>query len=178
MEESISGDEAYCEAPHKGRNKVLDRRTFQQPIRSIGLRACVVLSEEQSVAVAITAMRASGIGSVLLTDKGGLLSGIFTERDLLNRLALGELDPRTTALRTVMKPSPQTLTLDDEIGYALRLMSHGGYRRVPLVGREGRPAGVVSVRDIVDFITDHFADSILTLPADPRSANARDPEGA
>ena len=123
-------------------------------------------------------MRAAKIGSVLITRKGGALTGIFTERDALNRFALGELDPRKTPLSAVMHDNPETLTLEDEIGYALRIMSHGGYRHVPLVDKEGRPVGVVSVRDIVDFIAEHFPDDILTLPADPRSAIAKNTEGA
>ena len=142
------------------------------------LRACVILGDLTTVASAITARRAAKIGSVLVTRKGGGLTGIFTERDALNRLALGELDPRKTPLSAVMHERPETLTLDDGIGYALRIMSHGGYRHVPLVDREGRPVGVVSVRDIVDFIADHFPDDILTLPADPRSVIAKNTEGA
>ena len=179
MEEMrLKGDEAYFDALAAGRRKVLDNRTFKQPIRSIGMRACAILGEYENVSAAIEAMRAAHIGSVLVTGDGGLLVGIFTERDALNRLALGEKDPKKTHLRELMHPHPETLTPDDEIGYALRLMSHGGYRRVPLVDREGRPVGVISVRDIVDFIADHFPDDILTLPSDPRKAIASKPEGA
>jgi CBS domain-containing protein len=144
----------------------------------MSLRPSVMLGEETTVAAAITAMRAAKIGSVLVTRKSGALTGIFTERDALNQLALGELDPRKTPLSAVMHVNPETLTLDDAIGYAVRIMSHGGYRHVPLVDKEGRPVGVVSVRDIVDFIADHFPDDILTLPSNPRSAIAKSSEGA
>jgi CBS domain-containing protein len=179
MEEiRLKGDEAYYDALAAGRRKVIDNRTFKQPIRSIGMRACVILGENESVSAAIEAMRAAQIGSVLVTGPAGQLVGIFTERDALNRLALGEKDPKKTRLQELMHPQPETLTQDDDIGYALRLMSHGGYRRIPLVDREGRPVGVVSVRDIVDFIADHFPDDILTLPTDPRSTIAKKPEGA
>jgi CBS domain-containing protein len=178
VEHHIEGDEGYFDALAKGKSRVLDNKTFKLPIRSIGLRASVILGEETSVAGAITAMRAAKIGSVLVIRKGGGLTGIFTERDALNRLALGELDPRKTPLSAVMHENPETLTPDDAIGYAVRIMSHGGYRHVPLVEKDGRPVGVVSVRDIVDFIADHFPDDILTLPSNPRSAIAKSREGA
>jgi len=178
MDNPTEGDEAYFDALAKGRSKVLDNRTFKQPIRSLGLRPSAVLGEDTTVADAIGAMRTARIGSVLVTHTGGALTGIFTERDALNRLALGELDPCKTRLSSVMHERPETLTLEDEIGYALRIMSHGGYRHVPLVDKEGRPVGVVSVRDIVDFIADHFPDDILTLPTDPRSTIAKNSEGA
>jgi len=179
MENPTEGDEAYYDALGKGgKSRVLDHKTFKQPLRSIGLRASVILREDTTVAAAITARRAATIGSALETHKEGGLTGIFTERDALNQLALGELDPRKTPLSAVMHDRPESLTLDDGIGYALRIMSHGGYRHVPLVDKDGRPVGVVSVRDIVDFIADHFPDDILTLPSDPRSAIAKNTEGA
>lgn len=178
MEQHTEGDEAYFDALAKGRSKVLDNRTFKQPIKSIGLRASAILGEDASVADAINAMRAAKIGSVLVIRKGGALTGIFTERDALNRLALGEMDPKKTILSTVMHAEPETLKPDDAIGYAVRIMSHGGYRHVPLVDKDGRPVGVVSVRDIVDFIADHFPDDILTLPSNPRSEIAKSSEGA
>jgi len=178
MENPTEGDEAYFDALAKGRSKTLDNKTFKQPIRSIGLRAWVGLGEGRSVAEAIAAMRAAKIGSVLVTRPGGTLTGIFTERDALNRLALGDLDPKQTPLSEVMHAGPETLGPEDAIGYAVRIMSHGGYRHVPLVDKDGRPVGVVSVRDIVDFIADHFPDDILTLPTDPRSTIAKSSEGA
>lgn len=177
-ERILPGDEAYDDPIGGGRRKVIDPRTFKKPIKSIGLRHSAALDQDEKVAAAIGAMRAARIGSVLVTGGGGKLVGILTERDLLNRASLGEIDPKSTAIRAVMHAKPETLTLDDAIAYAIRIMSHGGYRHVPLVDKEGRPVGVISVRDIVDFIADLFPDDILTLPSDPRSAIAKNPEGA
>lgn len=179
MEEPLPpGDEAYEDAISSKRRKAIDKKTFQKPIKSIGLRRWAVLGQDSTVADAIAAMRKARIGSVLVSGTDGKLVGIFTERDLLNSIALGEVDPRRTVLREAMHAKPETLTPDDAIAYALRIMSHGGYRHVPLIDREGRPVGVISVRDIVDFIADHFPDDILTLPSDPRSTIAKTPEGA
>ena len=179
MEEPrLPGDEAYDDAVASTPRKVIDERTFKKPIKSIGLRRSVILGHEVRVSKAIEAMRDARIGSVLVTGPDGKLVGIFTERDVLNRIALGEANGATTALRAVMHAKPDTLSPDDEIAYALRIMSHGGYRHVPLVDRDGKPVGVISVRDIVDFIADLFPDDILTLPTDPRSTIAKSPEGA
>ena len=173
----LEGDEAYAESFKPASGKVLDHRTFRKPIRSIGLRSAVILPYETSVAEAIGAMRTAKVGSALVTDPHGMLAGIFTERDVLNKLALGEIDARTTKLGAVMHVHPDALTPDDPIGYALRIMSHGGFRHVPLVDHDGRPVGVVSVRDIVDHIADLFPDEILTLPHHPKANIAKSPEG-
>jgi len=175
----LPGDEAYADPVGAGRRRrTIDQKTFAKPIKSIGLRRSAILAQSATVADAIDAMRAAKIGSVLVTDSSGRLVGILTERDLLNRAAKGEVDPKTTGIQAIMRSKPETLKPDDAIAYALRIMSHGGCRHVPLVDADGRPVGVVSVRDIVDFIADLFPDDILTLPTDPRSTFAKNPEGA
>jgi len=67
-----------------------DEQIFKLPIRSIGMRASVILDQGEDVAKAIEGMRRAKIGSVLVTGPDGRLVGIFTERDALNKLALGE----------------------------------------------------------------------------------------
>ena len=46
MQDILKGDGAYFEALSKGRRKLLDRRTFQQPIRSMGRRAGIAKDAE------------------------------------------------------------------------------------------------------------------------------------
>jgi CBS domain-containing protein len=69
-----------------------------------------------------------------------------------------------------MTPDPETLELDDPIVWALNRMSVGGYRHVPLVDRDGRPVGILSVKDIVHYIVALFPNEVLTLPPDPARA--------
>src|SRR5438477_10477753 len=81
------------------------------------------------------------------------LVGIITERDLLLKLEQGDLDRPVSQLMT---PDPEVLGLADPIAYALNKMSVGGFRHIPLVDATGRPVGIVSVKDIVDYIVDFF----------------------
>jgi CBS domain-containing protein len=50
------------------------------------------------------------------------------------------------------------------VAYALNKMSVGGFRRVPVVDEHHRPAFVVSVRDIVEFLVEAFPREVLNLP--------------
>ena len=52
----------------------------------------------------------------------------------------------------IMTPSPVTLDARDSIAYALHAMDLGGYRHMPIVDEEGRPIGIISVRDILGFL--------------------------
>ena len=63
------------------------------------------------------------------------------------------------------------------IVYALNKMSVGGFRHVPVVDDERRPAFVISVRDIVSFLVEAFPREVLNLPADGRPT-PRQREGA
>ena len=60
-------------------------------------------------------------------------------------------------LGTVMTPFPRTVHEDTPIEEALRIMRVGKFRRLPVVDGTGRLQGVVSLDDILDLLTEEFA---------------------
>lgn len=90
-------------------------------------------------------MAEAKVGAMLVID-GEKLAGIFTERDLLNRVVARRLDPDATRLAEVMTPDPHTAGPEMPLSHALVMMYEGCYRHVPVV-EDGRPLGVVSARD-------------------------------
>jgi CBS domain-containing protein len=147
--------------------RVLDQRMIREPIRHLAPRPPLCLEPSDTVSEAIRTMREHRIGCVLVTE-GDRLVGIVTERDFI--MKLGPADSGRP-LRDFMTPDPEVLTTDDPIVYALNKMSVGGFRHVPLVDEGGRPVGVVSVKDIVDYIADFFPNDVLTVPPDPARAD-------
>ena len=87
-------------------------------------------------------------------------------------------NPATLPIGDVMTPDPETLPVKSTVAYALNMMSVGGFRHIPVVDEEHRPAFVVSVRDVVEFLVAAFPREVLNLPTDlgRRSPSAR--EGA
>jgi CBS domain-containing protein len=77
---------------------------------------------------------------------GERLTGLFTERDALNRVLAAGLDPTRTTLADVMTTTLQTINADQPLGHAMHLMFEGGFRHVPVV-KGDRPIGMVSARD-------------------------------
>jgi predicted transcriptional regulator len=149
----------------EGTARVLDQRMICEPIRLLRPqpRPPLGLRPDDSVEAAWHLMREHRVGCVLVVDDGALV-GILTERDLLMRVdAPGSARP----IREVMTPNPETLSPDDPIVYALNKMSVGGFRHVPLVDAAGHPVGVVSVKDVVDYIVDFFPNDVLTVPPSP-----------
>jgi CBS domain-containing protein len=113
--------------------------------------------------------------STLLICREGKLTGIFTERDAI-RLMIdeGQLD---VPVEQVMTRNPVVIRPDDSIGEAIAKMSHGGYRRLPIVNQDGVPTGILSVRQILRYLVEQFPTAIYTLPPTPDEA-MKDREGA
>ena len=121
----------------------------------------VCVAGDPSVREAFRRMRDQSTGSLLIC-RGGVLVGIFTERDALRVMAKrGDLD---VPLETVMIRSPATIGAQATIAAAIRTMSSGGYRRLPIVDPEGRPLGVVQVSGIVHYLVQHFPKTIYNQP--------------
>ncbi len=88
----------------------------------------------------------------MVVDDAGKLLGIFSERDLLKKIAGIHVLYADMPVRSFMTYKPVTLACTDTLAVALHKMDGGGYRHVPVVDR-GKPIGVVSVRDMLKHIT-------------------------
>lgn len=123
----------------------------------------VCVKEDETLENVLTLFTVHNISSILVVKKDGKLSGIFTERDCLRR----GLDVLPTAknkpVREVMTPNPVSVAPDVSVSYALNLMSTGGFRHIPLVDEDNVPVGVISVRDVVDFIVGSFVEDLLNF---------------
>ncbi|WP_029009540.1 CBS domain-containing protein [Azospirillum halopraeferens] len=112
-------------------------------------RHVVSLPPDSSVRLAATRMKAAHVASVVVTDgEDGHLEGIFTERDLTERVVAGGLDPDGTALSVVMTPCPITVDVDTSMRDALRRMFLNGLRHLPVV-HGGKVVGILSMRDFM-----------------------------
>lgn len=120
----------------------MKHRTVSELLRD---QVSVQLPPEATVREAARLMAERRVGAVLVTE-AGRLAGIFTERDLLNRVVAVGLDPDATALAAVMTRDPATIEDGTAIIEALRAMQSGGFRHLPVL-RRGRVVGILSLRD-------------------------------
>lgn len=101
-----------------------------------------------TVVEAVALMDEKGLGSVLVRDAGGKMVGIFTERDLMRRVVRQGRDPKSTPMSAVMSPDVRQVPATESIVEVLRIMVEHGYRHM-LVAEGAKPAGVVSIRDLM-----------------------------
>lgn len=119
---------------------------LQRSIRSVIEKQKVfTASPKTSIFEVACEMKRLALGTALVVVDNRL-AGIFTERDVLNRVVAEGRDPRTTLLEQVMTRDPQTIGPDKPLGYALHMMYDGGFRHMPVV-ENGMPIGIISVRD-------------------------------
>lgn len=157
---------------------LFDSNSLQNPIHELPeLQPVVCLPSTAKVSEAIQSMTEKRVGIVLVVDDGSLV-GVFSERDVLTKVAGSDVDISTTAVAELMTANPQTLRGEDELVYALNQMSVGGYRHVPIVDESGQPVAVVSMRDIVEYIVSLYPDEVLKLPPSPDQSISQTREGA
>lgn len=102
---------------------------------------------DRSVLEAARFMMEHRIGAVPVLRNGELV-GIFSERDIMNRVvAVGRL-PGSTKISEVMTTNPKAVNVDETIENCLYLMREFGFRHLPIIdGKELK--GLVSSRDIL-----------------------------
>jgi CBS domain-containing protein len=115
-------------------------------------RPAVKLPPDATVGEAMRTMLENNIGAVVVVDADERLLGIFSERDLLTRVALAGPDYAGRPVVDFMTPGPTTVSEAHTLDFALREMDGGGYRHLPVV-RDGRVVGMISVRDLLRHMT-------------------------
>jgi CBS domain-containing protein len=125
---------------------------MDRPVRDLKPRTPITLPTAARLGDAVKLMLDQGVGTVLVVDNAGALTGIFSERDLLLRVPDEAARSGSQPLSEFMTPKPETVRPDDPLALALQKMDVGGYRHLPVV-EEGKPVGVISVRDLMRHIT-------------------------
>jgi CBS domain-containing protein len=111
----------------------------------------------ETVRVAAQRMHARNVGSLVVVDADQTPLGIVTDRDLVVRVLAQSGTQTEPTVGTVMTPLPRTVHEDTPIEEALRIMRVGKFRRLPVVDGTGRLRGLVSLDDILDLLTEEFA---------------------
>lgn len=125
------------------------------PVSSMRLSRPLTVSPTTSVREAVAAMKGDPLGAVVITEDGGV-TGIFTERDVLKRIA-GHPARLDRPVSEFMTADPVVLRDDDAMAVALNKMGDGGFRHVPIT-HDGLLVGIVTARDVMAWVLGHYFD--------------------
>lgn len=123
----------------------------------------MVLSVEsgESVFDAICLMSELNIGAVLVQDND-TISGIFTERDYLQKIALKSLSSKETRVGDVMTTPVISAEPHDSIQKCMETMTTCHCRHLPIV-EKGKLLGIVSIGDLVKRLLDEKQSEVRKL---------------
>jgi CBS domain-containing protein len=124
----------------------------------------VTVHPDATVMEAVQTMDQERIGAVAVTDRN-LLVGIFSERDLMRRVVSARRDPESTFVREVMTAPVVTLDRDCTCDEALKLMAEKHIRHLPIKDRDGKLAGMISMRSVLHDKVEELTDQLDSLEA-------------
>ncbi len=127
----------------------LAKSVMEDDLRELDQEFLGVTSNTPALEV-IDQMKRAHVGCALIIDDGKLL-GIFTERDVLNKLTGKRALNPATAVKDLMSPNPETLRETDSVATALSKMSLGRYRHIPVVKADGSYS-VTSIKHVLRYI--------------------------
>ncbi|MEM1072959.1 MAG: CBS domain-containing protein [Pseudomonadota bacterium] len=154
---------ATYQAPMRGDDKSKDRTVSQSTQSNMSTRNTTVrqlidgkggavfsIRPHDTISTAVAALRDKRIGALLVTDAGGALQGILSERDIVRKLAEtpGQTLPQT--VEENMTSNVVTCSPDDTLVEVLRRMTEGKFRHIPVVD-DGKLSGMVTIGDVVNY---------------------------
>lgn len=133
----------------------LEEALGEQPVTAMQAQPFERIPADTSVEDAVRRLAEIGHACLLVAD-GDTLLGLFTDRDVLDRVALEYDAVRTKAVREVMTTNPVYVHDTDSAGAALCVMAVSGYRHVPVVSLERKLLGIVSPQRVTEFLVEHM----------------------
>ncbi len=116
-----------------------------------------------NVADAIRTMMDRQVGAVAVVDGERRVAGMFTERDVLRKVALSGRDPEKISVCELMTTPVELATLATSPGEAMATMVERHYRHLPVVDDDARLLGIVSVRHILQARVDDLTQELDSL---------------
>lgn len=124
-------------------------------VREFMQKDLVTALPSASIEEAARKLAEQNIGSILVTDKGGKLKGILTDRDIALAVAAEGKDPKTTCVSEIMTQAPLSTEYDTDLDAALKLMNRAHTRRLPVTDH-GKLVGIVSSADVAGAFKEQF----------------------
>jgi CBS domain-containing protein len=129
-------------------------------------REVVSAARDTTVQAAAKLMRHHHVGTVVVVDEreeGRVPVGIVTDRDIVIEVCAVDLNQNVITVDDIMAPELVTVREDEGLLETVEIMRSKGVRRLPVVDKDGRLAGIVSVDDMLELLTEQMAEMARIL---------------
>ena len=107
----------------------------------------IVSSSDTTVRQAVMLISQANVGSIIVKD-GDEVKGIFTERDVLQRVVAKGKDPDETLIGDVMSSPVRSCRLDDDVSEVAGLLTSEHIRHLAII-EDGALIGLIGLRDVL-----------------------------
>jgi CBS domain-containing protein len=133
----------------------LEEALCDNDMTAMDITPMVTVTLETTVSKTMQMMSEAGIACVLVIDEDQKLHGVFTERDVLDKVAEQYHMIKDLPVRVVMTHEPVCVYEMDMPAKALNLMATGNFRHVPVLDADDRLVGVLGPRRVTGFLSKH-----------------------
>ena len=112
-------------------------------------RDVVAIDSSATIIEAAKLLTDKKIGALVVQDKSGALTGIISERDLVQAIAQGAAAALQEQVGDHMTPAPKTCVETDTVETVMEVMTRGRFRHVPVLDDNMRLCGMISIGDVV-----------------------------
>ena len=112
-------------------------------------RDVVAIASNATICDAAKLLKERKIGALVVMDGNGMLTGIISERDLVQAVAKGGAAALSEQVSDHMTSQPETCTEADTVECLMEVMTRGRFRHVPVLDEEMRLCGMISIGDVV-----------------------------
>lgn len=133
-----------------------ERRLCEATLDEMQTTPFMTVGVDQTVEQTLRIMAEKNIAYLMVTDQDRLV-GIFSERDVLYKVALRYQEIKNQPISEVMTANPVWVHETDSPAKALNLMAVGGFRHLPILSLDEKIVGVLGPRRVTAYLCRHFA---------------------
>ena len=133
----------------------LEEALAEESVEEICHEPFVTISPETPVQQAVEKLAGLHVACLLVADEGKLV-GVFSDRDVLEKVALEFDDLKDRAVREFMTSNPIYVYATDSSAAALSVIAVCGFRHVPVLDVDHNVVGIVSPQRVTRFLQQHF----------------------
>ena len=134
-------------------DSVVERSLLNDHIRVLKPKPAITVAPTTPIREVIQTLVDNRIGCLIVEEDGHAV-GIFSERDALLKLGTDAAELGDRPVSEFMTKNPQSLDDNAKIAFAVQRMDLGGYRHIPIVDENTDLEGIISVRDILRYLSE------------------------
>ena len=122
-------------------------------VGSLARRVDIMIDSERTIREAAIMMDRMNVGCLLVTSENKIV-GIVTERDLVRRVLATGINHTSIKVKEIMSYPVIAIEPDSSLIDAVKLMASYGFRRLPVIEKEGKLVGIVTINELAEVLVE------------------------